>query len=202
MTVSGAHSGNPTFAGNPKRRRGTSQDWFFLADASGSQKSAISEGDSDAMSTSQSPRLRFGLPDFSYFTRARNSETNTSAYPIATRLAQVVSTWLLLMPLAAASDDAERIAFFENKVRPLLIKHCYECHSANEEISGGLALDWRGGWASGGDSGPVIVPGSPEKSLLITAVRYEDVDYEMPPDGKLAESEDRHLRKLDRFRGT
>ena len=54
-------------------------------------------------------------------------------------------------------------------------------------MKGGLTLDSRSGWASGGDSGPTIVPGKPEKSLLITAIRHEDSDYEMPPKKKLSE---------------
>lgn len=98
-------------------------------------------------------------------------------------------------PAVVAADDAEAIAFFENKVRPLLIEHCYACHSADEEINGGLALDSRNGWARGGDSGPVIVPGQPDKSLLIKAVRYQEPDYEMPPDGKLKEAEIAILEK-------
>lgn len=149
-----------------------------------------------------SSKLKRGTRQHRFFlANASGYQKNAPAVSVieVMRLAGAVSAWLLLMPLAAASDDAERIAFFENKVRPLLIKHCYECHCAEEEISGGLALDWRGGWASGGDSGPVIVPGSPKKSLLMTAVRYEDVDYEMPPDGKLAESEIAILEKWIAF---
>ena len=101
-------------------------------------------------------------------------------------------------PLLAVGEDANeaaKIAFFENKVRPLLVKRCYECHSQEEEINGGLALDSRAGWADGGDSGPAVIPGSPEKSLLIKAVTYSDPDYEMPPDGKLPAAEIEILRK-------
>ena len=107
--------------------------------------------------------------------------------------------WGSLLSVSLFASDAsgeadqvhapEAIAFFENKVRPLLIEHCYACHSVDEDINGGLSLDSRHGWASGGDSGPVIVPGRPDESLLMTAVRYEDVDYEMPPDGKLKQSD-------------
>ena len=103
-----------------------------------------------------------------------------------------------VFPLVTAGDavnDPAKIVFFENNVRPLLVKHCYECHSHEAEINGGLALDARAGWADGGDSGPAIVPGSPEKSLLIKAVTYSDPDYEMPPDGKLPAAEIEILRK-------
>jgi len=83
---------------------------------------------------------------------------------------------------ARATED---IAFFESKVRPLLITHCYECHSADEESKGGLVLDSREGWMVGGDSGPAIVPGDPAESLLIRSIRYEDPHLEMPPKTRL-----------------
>jgi len=74
------------------------------------------------------------------------------------------------------ADDS----FFESKVRPLLVKHCYECHSG-EKTKGGLALDTRAGWEKGGDNGPAIIPGKPEQSLLIKAIRHEDKSLVMPP---------------------
>jgi hypothetical protein len=78
--------------------------------------------------------------------------------------------------------------FFEKQVRPLLIKHCYQCHSSEAKIiKGGLRLDSRGGWMKGGDTGPAIVPGAPDKSLLIEAIRYQSL--EMPPKGKLPDAE-------------
>jgi hypothetical protein len=81
---------------------------------------------------------------------------------------------------------ADDLAFFEAKVRPLLVEHCDACHSAGAKtLRGGLRLDYRGGWETGGDSGPAVVPGKPEESLLIEAVRYEDAALKMPPKGKL-----------------
>jgi mono/diheme cytochrome c family protein len=89
---------------------------------------------------------------------------------------------------STAKPSAEGVAFFEKEVRPLLVKHCSECHSADaKEIKGNLSLDTRGGWQAGGDSGPSIVPGQPDESLLIEALRYES--YEMPPAGKLSDAE-------------
>lgn len=83
---------------------------------------------------------------------------------------------------------AADLAFFEEHVRPLLVKRCYECHSAEaEELKGGLALDTRAGWEIGGDSGTALTPGKPEESLLIEAVRYEAL--QMPPAGKLPDAE-------------
>jgi hypothetical protein len=75
--------------------------------------------------------------------------------------------------------------FFESKVRPVLARHCYKCHSAEStKIKGELLLDTRDGVLQGGKSGPAIIPGDPEKSLLIRAIRYEDPDLQMPPKGE------------------
>jgi hypothetical protein len=76
----------------------------------------------------------------------------------------------------------EGIEFFEKKIRPVLTEKCYKCHSAGaEKIKGGLRLDSRAEWMKGGESGPVIVPGNPEKSRLINAVRRTDSHLQMPP---------------------
>jgi hypothetical protein len=97
-------------------------------------------------------------------------------------------TALLFAPLAllAAGDDD---LFFESKVRPVLIKRCYECHSTEKKIKGGLNLDSRAGWQEGGDNGPAIVPGDLTKSLVIKAVRYLDEDFAMPPKSRLPADE-------------
>lgn len=77
---------------------------------------------------------------------------------------------------------AEELAFFENKIRPVLVSKCYDCHSADaEKIKGGLALDTREGLRKGGDSGHGVIPGDVDGSLLIKALRYTDSDLEMPP---------------------
>ena len=81
----------------------------------------------------------------------------------------------------------EQVEFFESKVRPILVDHCYQCHSANaEDLEASLLLDSKQGWQRGGDSGPAIVPGDVEQSLVIQAIRYqEDVVSGMPPKSKL-----------------
>ncbi|MCE9603290.1 MAG: PSD1 and planctomycete cytochrome C domain-containing protein [Planctomycetia bacterium] len=85
---------------------------------------------------------------------------------------------------ASAADDHD---FFEKRIRPVLVEHCYECHSASaRKIGGNLRLDTRDGTRRGGDSGPAIVPGDPSKSLLLQAVRYGDDSLQMPPKGKLS----------------
>jgi len=92
-------------------------------------------------------------------------------------------------PIAADQDSpaAEDLDFFEQRIRPLLADHCAECHGGvGQKTHGGLALDTRSGWRRGGDSGPAIVPGKPDESLLIRAIRYADDELQMPPDGKLS----------------
>ena len=90
----------------------------------------------------------------------------------------------------ADAPTPEQVAFFEQKVRPVLVKHCYECHSADaKKIGGSLLLDSRAGVRKGGDTEPPIVAGDPEASLLITAVRHADPALKMPPKSKLADHE-------------
>src|SRR6266699_2508847 len=92
----------------------------------------------------------------------------------------------LLLPRAFAADlTPAQTQFFENKVRPVLANNCYKCHSQSaEKVKGGLLLDTREALLKGGETGAAIVPGDPEKSLLIKAVRYTDPDLQMPPKGK------------------
>lgn len=83
-----------------------------------------------------------------------------------------------------SAPTAEQLEFFEAKIRPVLVKHCYECHSSKLAAPrGGLRLDDREGVLKGGDSGPIIVAGDLKKSSLLAALRYEEA--EMPPKGKL-----------------
>lgn len=89
-------------------------------------------------------------------------------------------------PATTAIPAAEK-EFFEKRVRPLLLEKCATCHGATKQ-KGGLRLDSGEHVRTGGESGPVVVPGKPDDSLLIDAVRYTG-DYKMPPSGKLPESE-------------
>ena len=82
--------------------------------------------------------------------------------------------------------SSEAVEFFETKIRPLLAEACYSCHSKKaEKLKAGLHLDSRAGVLQGGDTGPAIVPGKPDESLLIRAVRYTEESLEMPPKRKL-----------------
>ncbi|MDR3637044.1 MAG: DUF1549 domain-containing protein, partial [Isosphaeraceae bacterium] len=98
--------------------------------------------------------------------------------------------WILLpfvAPAASAADDREAIGFFEQKIRPVLVAHCYSCHSAEaKKLKGGLRLDSRAGLLAGGDSGPSVVPGKPDEGSLLEALRYNGP--EMPPKGKLPDA--------------
>jgi mono/diheme cytochrome c family protein len=78
---------------------------------------------------------------------------------------------------------------FSSKIEPLLKQRCFECHSHEKKIKGGLALDSKSGWEKGGDSGPAIVPGKPEASLLIQAVSHVEKDLKMPPKTMLPAAE-------------
>src|SRR5256885_13610335 len=92
---------------------------------------------------------------------------------------------LALLPVPAAADSVD-VDFFERKIRPVLVEHCYACHSTQaKKHKGGLLLDTRDGLRKGGESGPALVPGQPERSLLIKAVHYDSDELKMPPKGKL-----------------
>ena len=94
----------------------------------------------------------------------------------------------LAAPSFAAEPNAADIAFFEKKIRPVLVEHCYQCHSEeaqkNRKLKGELRLDTRKGLLKGGESGAAIVPGKTDEGLLLSALRYDDL--EMPPKGKLS----------------
>ena len=79
--------------------------------------------------------------------------------------------------------------FFTSKIEPLLKQRCFECHSHEKKMKGGLTLDSKSGWEQGGDSGPTLVAGKPEESLLIKMVRWSDDEHQMPPKEKLPSAE-------------
>jgi hypothetical protein len=96
---------------------------------------------------------------------------------------------LFVVSTATAADDAARLEFFEKKIRPLLVHNCYNCHSASTNARGGLRVDDHNGLLHGGSSGPAVVPGNPDKSLLIQAVRQVGETSKMPPKKKLSPEE-------------
>lgn len=109
-------------------------------------------------------------------------------------IAGLIVSSLALPGYADADNSAEissvQAAFFETHVRPLLVNHCYECHSTEAgESAGELRLDSAPAMQRGGTRGSVFVAGKPNASLLIQAVRYEDPDMQMPPAGKLSDQQ-------------
>src|ERR1051325_192423 len=111
--------------------------------------------------------------------------------------ALAMGRWLLLIPLvlfsmaAAPAPTPEGVEFFERKIRPLLVDQCFRCHSGSaEKLKGSLKLDSREAALQGGGPGkPAIVPGDPEKSLLIEAVRWSNGDLLMPPRKQLSDQQ-------------
>ena len=99
------------------------------------------------------------------------------------RRVAIILLGVVLAPALRADE------FFHSKIEPLLEERCYQCHSHDQKMKAGLALDSRSGWEQGGDSGPAIVPGEPEKSLLLRMVRWTDEDHQMPPKEKLPAAE-------------
>ncbi|MFO1001262.1 MAG: DUF1549 domain-containing protein [Planctomycetaceae bacterium] len=82
------------------------------------------------------------------------------------------------------APDSAQLKFFEDRIRPVLVEHCYSCHSADaKSIKGGLVLDSREGLLTGGDSGPALVAKNASDSLLLQAMKHESL--EMPPERKL-----------------
>lgn len=106
-----------------------------------------------------------------------------------------VVLWVgITVPSSRADDQAEGVAFFEQRIRPVLVEHCYECHSAKaKSVKAGLRLDTRALSLKGGDSGAAVVPKDVEKGWLIRALRQED--FEMPS-GRLP---DEVIRDFERW---
>ncbi|MFN0077945.1 MAG: PSD1 and planctomycete cytochrome C domain-containing protein, partial [Prosthecobacter sp.] len=89
---------------------------------------------------------------------------------------------LAVLLFAVHANGEDGIAFFEAKIRPVLVKHCYECHSAESGKSkGDLMLDTKQSIRAGGETGPAVVPGDAARSLLLSAIKHSDPDLEMPP---------------------
>nr|WP_233215495.1 PSD1 and planctomycete cytochrome C domain-containing protein [Rhodopirellula bahusiensis] len=140
------------------------------------------------------------IPQKSFAVRSIQSlDRDTRMIPIVRECVSVVAFVIVLMVAvrtgwseddaklsAEAKPTADQLDFFESKIRPLLIDHCYECHGEESQESE-LRVDTLAGMLTGGLAGASVVPGKPASSLLITAVRYQDNDLKMPPDAKLSE---------------
>src|SRR5580700_3062264 len=104
-------------------------------------------------------------------------------------LAMLAALPLVASAQTGARDEKALVEFFEKKVRPLLVDNCYNCHSADTNSKGGLRVDDRNGLIQGGGRGPAVVPGHPEKSLLLRAVRQVNPKLSMPPKKRLSEQQ-------------
>ena len=97
--------------------------------------------------------------------------------------------FLVFLLIRSAGLAEQRTDFFEKKIRPVLSKNCYECHSAkSKSLKAGLLLDRKAGWVRGGKNGAVIHPGKPDESILMNALKYDNHELQMPPSGKLSET--------------
>jgi hypothetical protein len=107
----------------------------------------------------------------------------------------VAAICLMIAPSVRAGTN-EATMFFETRIRPVLVEHCYKCHSdRTRSPKGGLRLDSRAAVLRGGGNGPAIVPGKPDDSLLIKALCHEGDVAEMPPDEKLPDRRDRPAQR-------
>ena len=118
--------------------------------------------------------------------RAVNSRS-PHACGFAAILCFILATQCNLTRADDPQPNREELDFFEKRIRPVLVEHCYACHSGTSKIKGGLRLDSRDGWKKGGDSGTAILPGKPDESLLVEAIR-SDGDLKMPPQGRLPQN--------------
>src|SRR5215216_2474970 len=100
----------------------------------------------------------------------------------------VLGVGLLMGAARAENNDRAGLDFFETSIRPLLVENCHSCHGQKKQ-KGELRLDSHASAMRGGELGAVIVPGKPDESLLIKAVRYLDADLSMPPKKKLSQKQ-------------
>ena len=119
----------------------------------------------------------------------RNRSPSRRFALLATQLASLVAT-------PAIADPGEEL--FERTIRPYLVERCYSCHATHSTRENGLAVDWAGGLAEGGYYGPAVVPGDPDASAIMLALKHED-DLPMPkggpkPPAKIVAAFDRWIR--------
>ena len=108
---------------------------------------------------------------------------------MSAKIPLTVALLLAVETVANAAPPDAAIEYFEKNVRPILVENCYTCHSADTNSKGGLRVDDRGGLIQGGNTGPAVVVGDPENSLLISAVKYTEDALKMPPKKRLTEEQ-------------
>ncbi|TWU51965.1 DUF1553 domain-containing protein [Rubripirellula reticaptiva] len=118
----------------------------------------------------------------------------TDHSPVPSRLMMAICLGIVGMTTSVIADEIANVDFFETRIRPVLVEHCYECHSSDAtEVGGGLWLDSAEAMLVGGDTGPAIQPGNVDESVLVSALRYDS--SEMPPSGKLPDEIIRDFEK-------
>ena len=100
--------------------------------------------------------------------------------PLTLRLSLIVAFQLSASAPASEPSTQQGLEWFETRIRPVLIEHCYDCHNSSDVAEGGLALDHREALLRGGDGGPVLHPGLPQESRLLAVLRHEIDGLEMP----------------------
>jgi cytochrome c553 len=111
------------------------------------------------------------------------------------------SSWLVAAALSASkvkaqeSSTDEKLEFFERKVRPIFVEHCYNCHSQDHKEAGGLRVDDHRALLEGGNTGPAVVPSKSDQSVLIQRITHADDKKSMPPDARLTESQINDLKR-------
>ncbi|MFT7643543.1 MAG: hypothetical protein ACI9G1_005309, partial [Pirellulaceae bacterium] len=127
--------------------------------------------------------------------------TQTTLLALTKPLVSLFATLTVVAVLNFSAHGAEPtrkgLDYFEAKIRPMLVTHCYQCHSAGaaakKNLKAELYLDTREGALKGGESGPAVVPGKPAESLLLKALKHDG--FEMPPKGKLPDELITHFEK-------
>ncbi len=131
----------------------------------------------------------------------RMSHLRPTLLPAMLAAALFFTAWQVVLPIApqrllAAAPTAAAEKEFDDKIKPLFSKHCFECHSASaEELKGKLKLDTLADVLRGGAQGVAVRPGDPAGSLLLRAIKYEEADYQMPPRGKIPAKEVEEIEK-------
>ncbi|HET6408476.1 MAG TPA: c-type cytochrome domain-containing protein, partial [Chthoniobacteraceae bacterium] len=108
------------------------------------------------------------------------------SHSFALHLAMLFSVVVVpaMAELPQNNASLEAVQFFEKKIRPIFINHCYGCHSADTKAAGGLRVDDRHGLLLGGDAGPAVVPGDASSSLILQRIQHENPKRKMPKEGE------------------
>lgn len=140
----------------------------------------------------KAPSLKFQAPEKHQMPSPNPDTASLRSLMLLRFLWLALALVLSSSPALSAPDSKltpEQLDFFEKKIRPIFVENCYKCHSHDsEKIKGGLLLDTRDGLLKGGDTGPAIVPGNLEKSLMIQAIHYTNKDLQMPPNDRQLEA--------------